>query len=84
MAPEDIINPYSQVVKNSALIAKLSRLNAAIARKTGLQSSDFTLTLTGGDRYRKNGEELSASTGREVTNSSPKGGGQFLSDSWRL
>ena len=58
----DIINPYNQVVSNQKLITALEKFNDYIAEFSGLHSSEFTIKITGGDRYYDYSDPKSTTT----------------------
>jgi len=59
----------NQVLRNPALVENLWNLNEAIVRQ-GIADAAFTLRVSGGDRYRDcAGNIVSASDGKQVTNS---------------
>jgi len=63
----EVTNPNSLVVNNSRLINKVADLNQLIVQRTGLSSSSFTVRVSGGDRYVKDGKIYSLSNNKEIT-----------------
>ncbi|WP_185154163.1 DUF6443 domain-containing protein [Fulvivirga sp. M361] len=57
---KQIINPQKFVLSNKHLIKALNKFDKAVAKITGQKRSDFTFTITGGDRYKKDGKIYSA------------------------
>lgn len=53
---KEVTNPKKMVLNNKTLIKKLSKLNKSIIEETGLRNSGFTIKITGGDRYKKDGK----------------------------
>jgi RHS repeat-associated protein len=48
---KEITNPNRIILGNKALIAALIKFNNKIAEITGMKSSEFTIRISGGDRY---------------------------------
>ena len=65
----EVTNPNSLVVNNSRLINKVADLNQLIVQRTGLSSSSFTIRVSGGDRYVKDGKIYSLTHKTEIENS---------------
>ncbi|GAA4821247.1 hypothetical protein GCM10023331_02000 [Algivirga pacifica] len=64
-----IVNPNNLVLNNKSLIKKMGKLNAALAKRAGVDSKAFTLTITGGDRYKKDGKIYSLSNHSHISKS---------------
>ncbi|BAU55154.1 RHS Repeat protein [Mucilaginibacter gotjawali] len=56
----DIINPQHMVLSNTMLIRKMHQFDLAVARISGRNIHSYKFIITGGDRYKKNGDIYSA------------------------
>jgi len=65
----EVTNPNKIVVNNSGLIKQVAKLNESIAQRTGLKNTDFTIRVSGGDRYIKDGVIYSLTSDKVVGNS---------------
>lgn len=68
----EVINPNNMVINNTNVINHVANLNELIAERTGLSNTDFTIRVSGGDRYKKDGVIYSSSTDKEVEGSATK------------
>lgn len=63
-----IINPNNYVLSNKEFINKLKEFDLAVARLSGKDVNSFSMQITGGDRYKKNGKIYSATNNTEIKN----------------
>ncbi len=69
----EIVNPNKIVINNRKVIRKIRVLNHQIARRTRLGNKDFQITISGGDRYKKeDGKIYSLSNDQEIKKSAKK------------
>ncbi|MEP1033839.1 RHS repeat-associated core domain-containing protein, partial [Ekhidna sp.] len=67
----DIKNPDKYVISNKKFIRKLKQFDRALAKIAGVNKSSYSLIITGGDRYRKNGNILSKTNDDPIPQSDP-------------
>lgn len=65
-------NPNNYVLSNKNLIKKIKEFDLAVAKLSGKSVSSFTITVTGGDRYKKGDKIFSSTTNSEIKNSASK------------
>jgi hypothetical protein len=64
-----IRNPDKMVLSNKTLIKQMRSFDRAVSRISGKNIDSYAFTITGGDRYRKNGKIYSATNHNEISNS---------------
>jgi len=65
-------NPNKYVLSNQNLIKKIKEFDLAVAKLSGKNVSSFTITVTGGDRYKKDDKIFSSTNNSEIKNSASK------------
>jgi len=68
----EVVNPNNMVINNTHVIDHVASLNELIAERTDLSNTDFTIRVSGGDRYKKDDVIYSSSTDNEVKGSAKK------------
>jgi RHS repeat-associated protein len=69
---QKIINPTKWVLSNKGLIDKMKAFDLAVAKYAGVDVNSFTMKITDGDRYSKDGKILTAKYNKEVPESATK------------
>jgi RHS repeat-associated protein len=64
-----IRNPRNMVLSNRTLMKQMRAFDRAVSKISGKSINSYTFTITGGDRYRKNGKIYSATNHKEIPNS---------------
>jgi len=67
---KEITNPQGFVIENPNVLMYLVNLDNTICRLNDVNSSDFEIEITGGDRYKKDGKIFSKTTNKEEKRSS--------------
>ena len=63
---KEIVNTNKMVLSNKTLISKLKEFDLAVARISKQNVGSYTFTITGGDRYEKDGKIFSATNDNEI------------------
>jgi RHS repeat-associated protein len=67
-----IVNPNHYVLSNKKFIAEMKNFDLAVARLSGKETEAFTMTVSGGDRYKKGDKIFSRTNDSEIKNSASK------------
>ncbi len=70
---KEITNPQGYILSNPQVLMLLVALDQEIGNQKDLQSEDFTIEITGGDRYKKSdGKMYSRMTDKEIKSKDEK------------
>jgi RHS repeat-associated protein len=67
-----IRNPRNLVLSNRTLMKQMRAFDRSVSRISGKNINSYTFTITGGDRYRKNGKIYSSSNNKHIPTSVSK------------
>ena len=67
-----IVNTNNYVLSNKTFINQMKAFDLAVAKYAGVDVNSYTIYITGGDRYTKDGKIYSSTNNSEIKNSATK------------